>query len=404
MPFKRKGSPNYQIRKWNLAGYGDTGAISSGTTDKSVAERMEHLLVDLANKALIDPTWRNLLDAICDHKVKLSDALTAKNTGRLETLKLSLTDPLISDAVQMFKAGSDFDKPTRIGLDELIQMAGSERLGVLTGRRITEMCVRAQKLYNQKRNTVHRQLLRAISLLLRFHIGNAERNRIFADVRFSAEDDTREVHLSPLEIANLLQACDDLNYHEVHVMVKIALQTSADRGTLLHGVSNSRVHRGLRKRDITIYRDERTNEFFGEIFLHDTKTDSRSRTVPITDLLCRELLALVRNKAPDDTVFSFKYPQFDYRWNRIRKKAGFWNEEKGFTLRFKDLRAQSSIYGEEAGIPQTVLSKTYGHTSDKMIRRYQQRNAVMTKDQAKQLEERMFAPSSASTNKNTNTG
>ena len=403
MPFKRKGSPNYQIRKWNLAGYGDTGAISSGTTDKSVAERMEHLLVDLANKALIDPTWRNLLDAICDHKVKLSDALTAKNTGRLETLKLSLTDPLISDAVDIFKAGNTFDKPTRIGLGELVEMAGDERLGVLTGKKITQLCVKAQKQYQQKRNTVHRQLLRAISLLLRFHIGNAERNRIFADVRFSAEDDTREVHLSPLEIANLLQACDDFGYHELSVVVRIALQTSADRGTLLSGKANGKMHRGLLKRDVQIFLDNNTGEYYGEIFLVDTKTDKRSRTLPITDYICRELLVLCKDKAPDDQVFNFSYSQLDFMWHKIRKKAGFWSEETGYTLRFKDLRAQPSIYGEEAGIPQTVLSKAYGHSSERMIRRYQQRSAVLSIDQAKELERRMFGIFQMDTNKNTNT-
>ncbi len=229
------------------------------------------------------------------------------------------------------------------------------------------MCAQAQ--FKLKRNTVRRQLLRAISLLLRFHSGNAERNRIFADVRFASENDTREVHLTPLEIARLLQAYDDLGYPEIGLVVRVALQTSADRGTLLHGKANGKVRRGFLKRDVQIFYNDKTDGFRGEIFPLDTKTLNRSWILPITDFLCRELLALCKNKEPDDQVINFSYAQLDFKWKRIRKKAGFWSQDTGYAHRFKDLRAQPSIYGEEAGIPQTVLSKAYGHSSDTMINR-----------------------------------
>jgi len=69
----------------------------------------------------------------------------------------------------------------------------------------------------------------------------------------------------------------------------------------------------------------------------------------------------------------------------VRKEAGLPK------LRFKDLRAQVSQYGEEAGVPLTVLSRTMGHSREKMTQRYQQRRALMTPEQMETIEAAMFA-------------
>ncbi len=185
-------------------------------------------------------------------------------------------------------------------------------------------------------------MLRAISLLLRHYLGEAERNRIFAEVAFPAEDDTREVHLSPGEIRRLLSACASLGYDELAVVVRLALQTSADRGVLLSGRHGGKEHRGLRVRDLRIWQDHESGTYTGEVHLRDSKTEGRSRSVPLTDGLCRELLALSKGKRPDDAVFSTSYLGLDLPWKRVRKAAALEH------VRFKDLRAQISIYGEEA--------------------------------------------------------
>ena len=101
------------------------------------------------------------------------------------------------------------------------------------------------------------------------------------------------------------------------------------------------------------------------------KTEGRSRAVPLTDRLCREFLARCHQKAPDDPVFGITYAQLDNLWQRVRERAGLKH------VRFKDLRAQTAIYGEEAGIPQTVLQRTMGHSDEAMTRRYQQRSAAL---------------------------
>lgn len=225
---------------------------------------------------------------------------------------------------------------------------------------------------------------RAISKLLRFKLSNAERDRIFADVQYSKEDDTREVHPSPEEIGRLLQACETIDCHELAVVIRMALQTSADRGVLLAGRSLAKETRGLLIRDVTIFKDNKQGTYSGEVFLQDTKTNNRSRSVPLTDSLCRELLVLCNNKAPDDPVFSISYQALDHLWKKVKKKAGL--EE----IRFKDLRAQTAIYGEEAGVPQTVLQRVMGHSDEAMTRRYQQRATVLTSSQAASIEGAMF--------------
>ena len=84
----------------------------------------------------------------------------------------------------------------------------------------------------------------------------------------------------------------------------------------------------------------------------------RTRTVPVTDELCRELLVLAKGKGPEEPVFSMTYLQLDFPWKQVRKETSLEH------VRFKDLRAQVPIYGEEAGIPQTVLMKTMGHSDE----------------------------------------
>ena len=56
MPYKRKRSPYYYMRRRNLIGYGDTGRLSFKATSKRIARDMEHLLDEIAQHALLDPT------------------------------------------------------------------------------------------------------------------------------------------------------------------------------------------------------------------------------------------------------------------------------------------------------------------------------------------------------------
>jgi hypothetical protein len=58
-------------------------------------------------------------------------------------------------------------------------------------------------------------------------------------------------------------------------------------------------------------------------------------------------------------------------------------------VRFKDLRAQISRYGQEAGVPLTILQATMGHSDVQMTRRYQLRQTVMYTNKRDKIEAAM---------------
>lgn len=388
MPYKRPNSPYYQVRKRSLPGYGDTGVITTKTESKKVARRMEDLIEEIAERALLEPKWSDLLDAICEERsVTLPELLRAKNRGRLDELCRQLTDPPLHEAISEYRSSKDVLRETRIGLEWVREHSmSSVRLSDLDAQEIMRLLHEAED-EGRKRNSVRRYHMRAISKLLRFHLGNSERNRIFADVDFAKEDDTRKVHLLPGEIQALLDACHDIGkplYDQLATIIRLALQTSADRGVLLAGQRKGRDVRGLLRRDLRIYHDEEEDRYSGQVFLHDQKSKERSRAVPLTDSLCRELIAIAGNKGPDEPVFDMTYNALDYRWQKVRAMADLEH------VRFKDLRAQTAQYGEMAGLDQTTLQSTMGHSDESMTRRYQERSASMSEADAKALEDAML--------------
>ncbi|MBN4056261.1 tyrosine-type recombinase/integrase [Rhodothermus sp. AH-315-K08] len=386
MAFRRDRSVYYMIRRRKLIGYGDTGQISSRTKNKKIAERMEQAIEDLADRALIEPRYRSLLDAVCrDHTLEPSELLASRHD--LDLLLVTLTDPTMADAVDSFYKGFAVSYSLKIGLNQLLLYApASARLSFLDAKMITTLCHKAmqapEKEGGRQRNSVVRCLKRAVSQLIRFHLGNARRNVIFADVQFQAEDDTREVHLSQDQIRSLLLACHELNRQELAVIIRTALLTSADRAVLLAGPSQRRnVARGLLVRDVHIF--WRMAATGAKSTSTTPRTSRGHEQVSIGHSLAVDLLMLSRGRNAGDPIFSIAYRDLDYPWKEARAKAGLKH------VRFKDLRAQISQYGEEAGIPLTILQAAMGHSDDSMTRRYQQRQTLFTRDHADAIEESM---------------
>lgn len=382
-----KGSPYYYCRRRALPGYGDTGWITSRSRSKKTARDMERLLEELAEKGLLEPSWYDLLDAICKSRtISLPDALKAKREGTLAALRKSLKDPPLEDVISQFLRG-DHSRQTETGIAQLQEVVPPNcRMSYLTdGRRITKLCVKAETRPDgkkRKRNSVIRYMLRATSKLVTFYYGASERNRIWEDVNYSRVKDTRREYLTPADIEGLIAACDELDLHELGVAVRLALLSTADRGELFAGETTDGHRAGLPVHQVKIF--DKGGTLSGEVYLQGTKTEGRPRTALVPDALCRELLALAQHKEPNDQLFSISYSQLDNLWRRVRKRAGL----KRIT--FKDLRHQYAIYGEEAGIPQTVLSRSMGHASEKMTRLYQERETVMTPAQAENLYAAMF--------------
>ena len=390
MPFKRKESPYFQIRKYNLPGYGDTGALSTRTTNREVAIRMESMLVDIANNALIDSTWYALLNGICKHEIDLATVLRAKNQGRLDDYRMSLIDPLIVDIAKQLRGSRPIDSAVSLGLKRVIEFMGSSRMSTLTTESVTAMIYQYMEVHGVKQNTARQKIKRASAALLEFYYGHAKRDAVIKAVKVKSQDDTREVRISPADIAKVLQACHDLGRVEIAILVQVALITSADKGVLLHGKERGKVYRGLLRKDVVIDIDSETGLYEGTVYLDDKKTDHRTRTVRIPHSICNQIIVGFSDRKPNEPLFKVKYQSFKDVWNKIRKKAGLWDEENGYAFTLKDLRAQTAIYAEQVGVEQSKIQKTLGHSNETMTRRYQRTKAAMSQDDIEKMNEALF--------------
>lgn len=385
MPYKRSGSQFYQIRKRTLPGFGDTGVLSSKVKDRRTAERMEALLEDIAAQGLTDPKWIRLLEAVRAHQIDLPGLLAAKAQRRLDLVVKSLYDPLLTEAIAQYRQIPGLSRQVGYGFDKLLSVAPpGVRLSWLASSRTIQDVLISLVSAERKQNTVRRQVHRAISKLITHVYGKAERNRIFAEVDFAKQDDVREILISQQEIAALIHECESRGYTELATLIRVALLTSADRGVLLAGDRGSDTPaRGLLRRDLNIFIDD-DGSYWGKVYLMDTKSSSRPRTVVFGDALARELVLLARDKGPDDPVFNMSYSDLDYPWQQVREAIGRKD------IRFKDLRAQTAIYAQQAQIPQAVTMRTMGHASERRTRDYQRHEAAMSLEQARALEAVMF--------------
>ncbi len=319
MPFKRPGSRFQQIEPKGLPGYGSLPRLSTGVTSERLAREMHTLVRRIAEMALEDPEWYAVLDALKARTIKLPELLRAHKEGRLRQMRRRVQDPLLSEAISEYLLTEPSYEMT-LGLKQLQEMAlrrhGREaRLSdILSGKTLTLLLHRCEREGGRKtknhpggqplkRNSVRRTMMVATSELLKFHLGQFERDQVFADVRFPAEKDTRESDLSRDEVRALLAACwaqpPDVGPW-LAPMVLLSVATSAEQGVLLR----------MPVSDVTIAYDGDTkspnDHYHGQVFVKGTKTKSRPRTVDIDDSVCRVLLPSGRAAARQSDSFSAK--------------------------------------------------------------------------------------------------
>ncbi len=365
---------------------------------------MEHLLDELAERGISDRRYHRLLDALRpagagqEPQITLPELLKAKHESRLSSIAASIDDPALGSAVEEFaRTVSDYE--TKNGLRILLELAPPRsggrktRLSYLrSAKNIIQLAHEAERPtatrpQGRRRNTVHRYLLTSISKLLVFHLGQAKRNEIFADVRYARQDDARDVHLSPSEIAHLLTVCQAVDRRMTEhwaantplvvgafpALVRLALVTGADRAPLLR----------LQAKDVQLVAESQGGRMRGTIYLRDKKTDTRPRTVAVTDAMCRVLLPLLHGKAPAEAVFQMTKRQIQQRWEQSREAFGMPR------LRFKDLRHQFGGYGDKAGLSLSELAGAMGHTNRATTMRYAVHTAVLDDEAAEKVEREM---------------
>ena len=212
-------------------------------------------------------------------------------------------------------------------------------------------------------------------------LGYAERDRIFADVKFAAEDDTRDVWLNAEQLSELVEACDSW----FRPFVLVAATTGADRVPLLR----------LRACDAQIVYRQDLDLRMATLFLRDKKNTTRPRSVAVVRPIAEALMPLVQGKDPDAPVFEAWYDETLGRreiltadrvrraFEEARERAGF-TKTAGFVddLRFKDLRHTAGVAFEQAGFSVTQIGAGLGHKRRETSLKYTKRQLTLGADEA----------------------
>ncbi len=370
MPYKR--GKYWHIWKRSLIGFGDsgrhsTGLLAVGNDARKLAESMESLLESIALRALTNPDYYRILESYRDGVLSISELYKAHQQGMILDLLAHLTDPLISVAVDDYVT-REHDRIVKIGLLDLKEILQSKRISYLRDpKNLLQFLADVQdgKFSRPpiKRNSVRRRHMRAISKLLRYHIGNFERDNVFSDVSFPAEDDSRGIILEIRQIPEFLSQFSG----EVKTIVKTAILTGADRNVLFK----------IKRKHVVIMSNG--TEWSAELFLDDRKTKHRQRTVTVVDSLAKEICDLMHNKEPNDTVFNLTVNQFENFW-RKGKAEGFNH------IRMKDLRHTFTALAERSGMSLSDISATAGHNNTAQTAEYLRKNrAQFDSEKARQI-------------------
>ena len=351
MVYKKQGRERYYTAP-SLPGFGRIGPYSTGTANKRLADQMEAMLHTLALE--MPAAIRGLVGG----RYKLRELWVARQERKLDVLVSHGEDPLLADVVERFRPHVT-DRRIAQGLTALVRLAPKKarRSWLFTPKHLSDTLA-ALVAEGQKPNSVRRGLYRAISDLLAYEVGKAEKGRILADVIKPGENDTRRVTLTSEQLNALLAALDV----EIRDMVKLAILTGIDRGPLL----------ALTPGDFDAKR--------GALLIPDTKTRTRLRTLELGAGAQAILRRLVAGKGATDRLFPIPRGTVESRWAAARDAAGLpW-------LRFKDLR---HLYGERwvaAGGSMRTLKEAMGHTRIQTTERYTYAEPVADRAQMEAVE------------------
>ena len=351
MVYKKQGRERYYTAP-TLPAFGRIGPYSTGTASKRLADQMEAMLHTLALE--MPAAIRGLVQK----RYTLRQLWVARQERTLEALVAHGEDPPLKEVAERFQ-GHVTDVRIAQGLTALVRLAPpkARRSWLLNPKHLSD-AMSALVAEGQKPNSVRRGLYRAISDLLAYEVGKAEKGRILADVIKPGENDTRRVTLTAEQLDRLLAALDV----QMRDMVTLAVLTGIDRGPLL----------ALTPADFDAER--------GALLIPDTKTRTRLRTLELGAGAQAILRRLAAGKGATDPLFPLRRGAVESRWDAARKQAGLpW-------LRFKDLR---HLYGERwvaAGGSMRKLKEAMGHTRIQTTERYTYAEPVADRAQMEAVE------------------
>lgn len=358
-PFRRPGSPNWQIRPTVvLPGRGRVRmtARSTGQTSKQVARSMERMIAELPVMGYAD-----LVEELEAGAISLEELYLARLNDRLQQLRDRRTDPLLADVVEALPDPGDARYVTGLGhvvriVEELRRDRreyGRARLSWLLDPANVQLVLEAREAEGVKRNSVRRAEYMALSRLLKHAVGREERDRVMRGVEFGTENDERDVFLRPPEIARLLNEAGDPLFRELLI---IALGAGIDATPLRRIVPADFIDPALRVRD--------------------TKTDTRARTIELGDAAAAALrrAILISGAGLREPVFPWTASQVWARYRAAAERAGLRRPGTGDArLRFKDLRAVFATYYLISGGDLRELQHMMGHRKLETTLRYVKR-------------------------------
>lgn len=391
MPFRRSDT-GYYATELRLRGYGQLRRLSLHTKKKAEAILLENAIRETHRHALTDPRRLQLLDAVQDGRTTPEHLLLAVRAPEgaeagLDKLVRSLDDPTLADAVADYLgAGRRVTREDRLALPTIVRYAeqefggrGTVRVSALAEASAVERVLLAVERGEQKmRNSVIRYEKRSISKLLTHVYGRHERNRIFADLRYTGSDDRRRLRDSVVTPAAVGRLCDELvsGYHSegdeaAPLYVRIAVATGAEVGPLSKVCNKD------------------FNAEAGEIYLTGTKKikdgKGRDRPILLPPQLAEEVRRFYKRDDPDGELFPLPKSRFDTMFQKARKRAGLMEavldgKGKPTPIRPHDLRQVFAAVAERAGVPRTAISVAgLGHTDLQMTDRYLIRETTLSK-------------------------
>ena len=385
MPLKNPDG-SYSIER-RLPGYGKQGLLRRtrlGTKKKAEATALEKAILEVYRRATYEnPHLFAVLDAFQGRAPGRKGALSAQailvalhEKSGLARLLARLNDPAWSEVTTDYMAyreeGLSRQEDYALNLLGRYIAPDTPFSAVCDGRFLQGVLERIERKEEILRGSVVRYHKRALSKILTWKLGRAERNRIFDSVHYAGEDDRRQLRESVVTagaIGRLLRALDEARYQTgdeaASLLAAVAFTTGATIAPL------SKTPRRL------IRMVETPKGTFALIDLEGTKVldrhGARDRTLVVppvfaagsyeTPLGSRLAELLERPCGEDDPLFPIIYTRFYTLWKKARNRAGLMKAVRGDKpLRPHDSRRIHAMLAEQAGIERTAISQAgLGH-------------------------------------------
>lgn len=347
MPYKREGSPYYQI-DLDLDGYPyRIGARTTKARLKRAARKMEDTLRDLGD----DPDLgHEALDAIREGRLSVPQVHAAYRNHKLHRLLRGEGDPPLEEIVETFKTDHT-DRRYADAMDRLLEVApeGAPASWLLDHQHVQEIARYYRE--NEYAAATEQREMAGVSMLIRHHFGDGTREDVWESVHVRRPDNNAASPLTRAQVKEVRRTIlsGDVVDPEWWTVFGLVIATGLRRSEFF------RLEVGH------VYLEE------GRLFVPTGKSERARRRIPLEGEPLRRLRRWVAEQSlrDADPVFPGLYKGKVYRaWHAIREELGL----EG--IRFHDLRHTYGRMCAEGGMPIQELKAYMGHEKIETTMRY----------------------------------